>query len=298
MSDSITVRNFYAEIDALRDFEKKFKEHKEVEFKKEDFGVEVWLPVDKLVVDEEVQRTLMPSQVKKIVNDFSPQAFGRLTVSKCGDSDLYYIQNGQHRAESARLLGIREVPCIVVDSKTQQQQATNFIKINQNAMQVSALDKYRIGHKAGVKEWCRVKEVVEDRCGLEVGSGQNKINAIGSIYKYLNDAKLESSIEVKMNTLEHALNILNGSVGVDGICQISILGMCIFVREYISTDIITVEDAIKRFKSLDVRGLITKAQTLKANGTRTKIVTYFAWLLYTEYNRGLKTNKLPLRIDI
>lgn len=293
---AIEVRNLYAEVDALREFEFRIKNGDTSKtYSRSDFGVEEWIDIEKLVVDADVQRSLMPSQVKKIMKDFSPSAFGRITVSKVGE--FYNIHDGQHRAEVARLLGIKSVPVIVVDAPTKKDEAINFIKINENSMQVSCIDKYRIGWRAGVEEWCRVKEVVEDRCGLEVGTGANKVNAVGSIYKYINTSTLQSSLESKMDTLERSLNILNSTVGVDGICQISLLGMNMFVREYINTNIITIDDAIRRFKSLDVRSLISQAQTLRANGTKSRIISYFAWLLVSEYNNGLRTNKLPLRIE-
>ena len=262
---------------------------------KDAFGAEKWIPIDLLVVDSDVQRTLMEHQVKKIMRDFTPSAFGRVTVSQRGE--YYIISDGQHRAEALRRLGGKVVPCIVVDSSGVKDDATNFIRINESSMQVSAIDKYRIGCKAEVAEWVRVREVVENRCGLKVGTGQGAVSAISSIYKYINAPTLIASVHQKMDTMTVALKILDKAVGIDSIMQTSILAMCILVREYIETGITTEEKFINRIKNVNVKQLISTAQTLKSNGTRGRVVTYLAWLIYCEYNNGLRDNKLPARIE-
>ncbi|MEG0908788.1 MAG: ParB N-terminal domain-containing protein [Bacilli bacterium] len=265
------------------------------DFNKDSFGVEEWIPIDLLMVEEETQRTLMEHQVKKIMREFTPSAFGRVTVSQRGDG--YIIADGQHRTEAIRRLGGQMVPCVVVDSSGTKDDARNFIRINENSMQVSAIDKYRIGCKAEIAEWQRVKEVVEDRCNLKVGTGSGVVSAISSIYKYINSPTLIASVHQKMDTMEVALRLLNNAVGVDSIMQTSILAMCILVREYIETNITTEEKFTQRLSNINVKHLIATAQTLKSNGTRGKVVTYLAWLIYTEYNVGLKSNKLPARIE-
>jgi hypothetical protein len=277
---------------------KQYEQHKlNQSFSKEDFGKEVWIDTHLLDVDPDVQRDLQESQVKKIMRGFTPTAFGRLIVNK-RPNGYYYVNDGQHRLESARRLNLSQVPCIVVGAETHRDEAINFIKINETSAQVKSGDKYRIGVSAGVEEWMRVKEVL-DAVGLQGGTGANKVNALSTIYKQVNQSTLLSNIDTNIEVMIKTLRILSGAFGIDGVNHITIAGMVIFVRHYIQTEIITNHDAISRFKNVDIRALICKFNDMKENSSKGKVTSYFAYLLWTEYNRGLRDkNKLPLRIEI
>lgn len=262
---------------------------------REDFGYEDWIPLDLLKVDINAQRNLMESQVEKILKNFTPASFGRITVSKRSDG-FYYVQNGQHRVEALRRLKLKEAPCIVVNSNSLKEEAGNFIRINENSASVSSIDKYRIGVSAGDENWLRVKEVIE-YCDFHVSTNPSQgISAISSIHKYINSPTLVSSKRSKMETMKKSLYILKESVSIESIVQTSILAMCIFTREYIDTNIITEQQAIDKFKDIDIKGLVKIAQTMKSNATHGRVISYLAWLLFSEYNKGSK-KKLPLRIQ-
>ena len=88
-----------------------------INYSRECFGVEKWISLDKLNIDLRTQRNLMEGQVKKIVKEFSPSAFGRIIISMNPDENgKHHIQDGQHRVAALKLLGYEEAPCIMVDA--------------------------------------------------------------------------------------------------------------------------------------------------------------------------------------
>lgn len=261
------------------------------QFPRESFGVEEWIPLDKLNIDLQAQRNLMESQVKKIMKDFTPSALGRIIVSKKVDeAGKHHIQDGQHRAEALRLLGFKEAPCVVVDTETVKHEAENFLLINLNSAAVSSLDKYRIGVSANVPEYVNIKECL-DAVGLEAGNGEKKISAVASISSYINAPAKEEARAKKRATMKNALEILKETVGVVNINQTSILAMCIFCKHFVDNGYTEKEAVIEKFKDMDIITLIKNAQAWKNNSARGKVVTYLAYLLCEEYNKGLKGKK-------
>ena len=279
------------------DVDKEFGESllsKNIKYTKEMFGTEEWIPVDKIKIDLKVQRELQKTHVEKIANKFDPSAFGRLTVNLREDG-YYYCTNGQHRLEALRLKQIKEAPCVVVDLYDIQEEGQNFIKVNEQSAKVSTLDKYRIGVHSNVVQWLRVKEVI-DHVGLEAGTGVNKINCVGVLYKYINKVKSQTSIDTNIQILKITLHILKSSFGVEGITGIMVTSMATFVRHYVITGDATIEESIKRFSKCNYKEYGTKANQMKEkSGGRGKIINYIAFLLYSDYNKN-KKNKLQPKI--
>ena len=278
-----------ARIKALRD----------IEFDAKDFGVEMWIPTEKLMIDEETQRGIMISQVEKIINEFNPSSLGRITVSKRKDG--YYVTNGQHRLIALRKIGIDKAPCIVIENPYEEEKdmkkfdAINFLEINQNSQAVRAIDKYRIGVSAQLEDWLRVKQVIEEN-GLRAGTTRNSINALACIHRYINSSKNPKTITKKKNQMSKAIKILNETVGVPEITHVSLQAMCIIIREYVDTKITTVDKIITRFNKIEMQKLLSTAITMKNNGTQKNVVTGLAQMLVQEYNNKCRRpeDRLPM----
>lgn len=266
-----------------------------VKYEKHMFGEDKWIDVNKIKIDIAVQREMQESHVSKILKKFDPQAFGRLTVSPREDG-YYYCSDGQHRLECAKRLGLKEVPCVVINNYSLKEEGESFIKVNEVSAKVSALDKYRIGVSSEIVEWLRVKECL-DFVGLEAGTGVNKISCISIIYKSINSATLLSSIDKNMFVAKRTLYILKHIVGTKGITNQMYNGMSIFVRHYILTGETDVNTTIERLSKVDYKAITSKAQDMKENSTKGKIDSYVAYLFWVEYNKGYKV-KLPLKIEI
>lgn len=279
-----------ARIKALRD----------IEFNTKDFGVETWIPTEQLMIDEETQRGIMISQVEKIINEFNPSSLGRITVSKRKDG--YYVTNGQHRLIALRKIGIDKAPCIVIENPYEEEKdmkrfdAINFLEINQNSQAVRAIDKYRIGVSAQLSDWLNVKQVIEEN-GLRAGTTRNSVNALACIHRYINSSKNPKTITKKKKQMSKAIKILKETVGVPEITHISLQAMCIIVREYVDTNLTTIDKIITRFNRIEMQKLLSTAITMKNNGTQKNVVTGLAQMLVQEYNNKCRRPEDRLPID-
>ena len=246
----------------------KVEELKKIAFKEDGFGVEEWIDVDKLHIDQDTQRSLLISQVERIIKDFDPVSFGRISVSKRNDG--YFVTDGQHRAYVAKLIGLKKVPCIVSENpnlgekEVKKFDAVNFLNINQNSQSVKPIDKYRVGVSAQVPEWLNVKEVIEDN-GLQAGTTKNDINALSCIYRYVNGSSKITTVEKKKEHMKK------------------------------DTGYTTEEKLIERFKDIEMSKFLSMAITLKNGHLQKNIVTSLAYVLGKEYNRvSPKKEQIPV----
>jgi hypothetical protein len=276
----------------------KVEELKKIAFKEDGFGVEEWIDVDKLHIDQDTQRSLLISQVERIIKDFDPVSFGRISVSKRNDG--YFVTDGQHRAYVAKLIGLKKVPCIVSENpnlgekEVKKFDAVNFLNINQNSQSVKPIDKYRVGVSAQVPEWLNVKEVIEDN-GLQAGTTKNDINALSCIYRYVNGSSKITTVEKKKEHMKKAIHILKETVGVSEITHISLQAICILIREFVDTGYTTEEKLIERFKDIEMSNFLSMAITLKNGHLQKNIVTSLAYVLGKEYNRvSPKKEQIPI----
>lgn len=278
----------------------RIKALRNIEFDAKDFGVEMWIPTEELMIDEETQRGIMISQVEKIINEFNPSSFGRITVSKRADG--YYVTNGQHRLIALRKIGIDKAPCIVIENPYKDEKemrkfdAINFLEINQNSQAVRAIDKYRIGVSAQLEDWLRVKQVIEEN-GLRAGTTRNSVNALACIHRYINSSKNPKTITKKKKQMSKAIKILNETVGVPEITHVSLQAMCIIIREYVDTEITTIEKIITKFNKIEIQKLLSTAITMKNNGTQKNVVTGLAQMLVQEYNNKCRRKEERLPMD-
>ena len=269
---------------------------KPIKYTREMFGIDMWIPVDKLKVDIRVQRELQDTHVDKLQKKFDPAAFGRISVSLREDG-YYYVQDGQHRVALAKAVGLTEVPCIVQSLESLRDEGRAFIKINENSAKITGVDKYRIGVASEVIEYMRIKECV-DYAGLRIGTGVNAINCVSCIYRAINQATLLSSIEANMRSMKKTLYILNKCYGVEGINHLTVQGMFLFAKTYLEAGYTDVETCINRFNNINIKDLIARAYDMKNNG-KGRTISYVAYLFLVEYNKKLKpTNKLPMHIEV
>ena len=269
---------------------------KPIKYTREMFGIDMWIPIDKLKVDIRVQRELQETHVDKLHKKFDPAAFGRISVSPREDG-YYYVQDGQHRVALAKAVGLTEVPCIVHSLESLRDEGRAFIKINENSAKITGVDKYRIGVASEVVEYLRIKECV-DYAGLRIGTGINCINCVSAIYRSVNSATLLSSIEANMRSMKKTLYILNKCYGVEGINHLTVQGMFLFAKTYLEAGYTDVETCINRFNNINIKDLIARAYDMKNNG-KGRTISYVAYLFLVEYNKKLKpTNKLPMHIEV
>ncbi|SOE00631.1 ParB N-terminal domain-containing protein [Caenispirillum bisanense] len=138
-----------------------------------------WLPTDTLVVDERYQRSITKDgwkRIRKMAAAFAWQKFGVLLVSEGDRIGDHAVFDGQHRLETARLLKLPEVPCIIVDAPDLAAQAVAFKGVNKDRIGVTRVNIFWADHAAGVPQAVAIKELC-DACGVvisRVGTGRQK----------------------------------------------------------------------------------------------------------------------------
>lgn len=102
------------------------------------------MPVAKLTVDPDIQRTVDKIRVDKIVQDFQWEALGTIVVSKRDDGTCHVI-DGQHRVAAVQAAGYgdRSIACLVYENLTRPEEAAMFRRLN-NTRQVQPIDRFRV----------------------------------------------------------------------------------------------------------------------------------------------------------
>ena len=134
-----------------------------------------WLVVDDLQVDQRYQRDLSEVQVRKIVKDFDPDAFGVITVSSRGSGGMFVV-DGQHRLAALRHMGwgAQRVPCIVYRSLTLEDEAKVFYLPQTTRKYMTPAQKFRARLIAGEPNAIAIKEMVESfGYSLNLGNGSS-----------------------------------------------------------------------------------------------------------------------------
>lgn len=267
-------------------------------YKKEMFGKEQWLPISDIKVDIAVQRDLQEHHVQKIVRKFDPTAFGRLMVTQREDGN-YYCTDGQHRLRALETLGFDYAPCVVIQLCSLKDEGLNFINVNEQSAKVSNIDKYRIGVSSEIAGWLAVKECI-DFIGGKVGTGDECVSCVGVIYKHINNSKLETSRQRDIDIMKKTLLVLQKLYGMKGINDKMVKSMAYFIKVHVyENDDTTTSEILEKLKGSNYKDFLSRAQDMRENNAkRGKIVSYIAFLIYTEYNNKLKKNRLPLRINI
>lgn len=144
--------------------------------------VEMIAPND-LRVDPELQRRRDQAHCNRIGKAFDPALFGVLRVSRREDGK-YYIEDGQHRAEGARIAGRGHVPvpCLVEVGLSRADEAKRFVGVNSTTKRPTALDLFRIRIQAGDPKAVEINEVIAT-AGLSVSmnGAQGTISAIAAV---------------------------------------------------------------------------------------------------------------------
>jgi hypothetical protein len=126
-----------------------------------------WIPISDLVVDNDYQRPISgagTSNVRKIAANFKWSCFAPVVVAQVGAK--FAIVDGQHRTTAAALIGIEEVPCMVI-SATPCEQALAFKEINGATTKMSRQAIHSASVAAGDKDAHELEDVAR-RAGVTI----------------------------------------------------------------------------------------------------------------------------------
>ncbi len=86
---------------------------------------------------------------------------------------VYFVIDGQHRLEAARVRGdIDQLPCVVLTYESVADEAANFVALNQQRKPLTKLDIFKAAIASGDKEACAIISAMED-AGLSVAPHAN-----------------------------------------------------------------------------------------------------------------------------
>jgi hypothetical protein len=142
-----------------------------------DFGPKpelAWLSVDVLYVDPAYQRTMESkrsiSLIERMLKAFRWSAFGVLKVAPTkseGIANRYALMDGQHRWTVAKRLGIKEVPCEIIQADAVSAQAQAFLDANLNRVIVNAYALHHAQMVAGDRDAGQVAQACAE-AGVEI----------------------------------------------------------------------------------------------------------------------------------
>jgi len=178
------------------------------------------VPVSDLVIDGDYQRDIKKnglSVVRKIAADFSWGRFGCLIVCRHG-KDSFKVIDGQHRAIAAISIGVKAVPCIVLEGNFEKsEEAANFIGINTARTALHSIDRFRAlvvaGDDVAVAADNALKSLgvsLEHNSGNDIGPNETRAaNTILDITRKHGSGILFSALELLMDAFPGENNILN-----------------------------------------------------------------------------------------
>ena len=129
-----------------------------------------WLSVDDLVVDNKYQRDTArrssKAQIEKIAREFAWRKFQPLTVAGL-TSGTFAVLDGQHRAAAARLVPVTHVPCYIVEAPELEAQASTFVAVNRDRLNVTPIQLHQALVAAGDTEARRIQAIC-DQAGVAI----------------------------------------------------------------------------------------------------------------------------------
>lgn len=144
----------------------------------------IWLPLEKLVLDDTYQRPLLRgnwTHIIKIASAFDWRRFTALQVAPISGG-RYAVIDGQHRAHAAALCGIRELPCLSMKMSLEDQ-ASAFSAINKDVTRVTAFHVFRAA-LASREHWALVADeaVREAGCKLMTSNKSSTEKKPGEVF--------------------------------------------------------------------------------------------------------------------
>lgn len=154
-----------------------------------------WLAVAKLSVDMAYQRSLETRRsqqlVANIAGNFRWSKFGAVLVAP-RPLGSFALLDGQHRVAGARQLGIAQVPCIVIEAASKEEQAQAFVGANRDRVAVTPYALHHALVAAGdpraraIARVCEAADVEIPRYPIPASNLKpNQTLALGTIGKLL-----------------------------------------------------------------------------------------------------------------
>lgn len=254
----------------------------------------VWIPVKNLsVVWAQSQRPLNEKHAQNIADNFDPEMFGTLSVTKPNGRGIYHTIDGHHRKVAVEKLwgGDEKVPCQVYDAEDPARAAKLFDHINSSRKNPNPIDLFKVRVTAKEEVEVAVNKVV-NKCGYVVATKHGKLeNAIACV-SALKAVYQSYGPEV----LENVLNLVKAIWGIQdqGATEAHIIrGFGEFLSEYRDIEWKRLRENIADKYAAPSRLQAAAKMGKEMHGG--KIPTEIKKLMVTAYNSGLRSSSKKLK---
>ncbi len=178
------------------------------------------VPIKNLVSNQDYQRSLSMSHVKKAVEDFDLNQINPIKVSR--RDGTYYVFNGQHTAEIVAMAsGSRDTPvwCMIYDDLEYVEEADIFANQMKNVKALHPVEIFKANCEAGNEKELTIKALVESYdLKISASTTPGTVAAVGTLEKIYDRhgySVLDRVISLIIMTWEgenksFSSNILNG----------------------------------------------------------------------------------------
>lgn len=243
---------------------------------------------EKLLIIDGYQRSLKAALVKAICKDFDPDALGILTVAP-RPNGRYAVIDGQHRLAAIRIMTPGAlVRCDVISDLSYQEEAKKFLRFNGTRVTNTATDKFRALLAEGNPAAIAIKSEVE-AIGYELPlrpRGQRlRDNEVGCI-----QALQEAYQSGNLRDILLVTRMAWGSASA-GTHNYIIFGLNILLNKY--HEQVNLDRLVAILQHEEPSALVAKA-TVRATSEGGHAKSHMARMLRDMYNKGLRTNRLPV----
>jgi hypothetical protein len=182
------------------------------------------IPLDSIVVDERVQREVLPTKLDTITAEFCWPGIDARPVVVSRRGGKYIVLDGQHRTLAVERQNLRPgtkehtIGAMVYENLTLEQEALLFLLLN-NQSKVHAASTFNVLVTAGVASAVEVNAVIT-RHGLRVGSNNKQFTAVGAALRI---ARWPNGLSTLNTTLDILTRAFPDPIGVNRPWQESIL---------------------------------------------------------------------------
>jgi hypothetical protein len=238
-------------------------------------------------------RPLSVPKIQRLARSFQLEAIGTVYLSLRSDGQ-YAILDGQHRIAAARLRGHTKLPALVFIDLSYEQEAALYVKFA-TVNQQTSLDKFRARIEAHEPMALDIVDVLES-IGLHISySGQveggiQAVIVLENLYRKGGRSHLRHVLTTIYRTWQGTPRAYNSQI---------VNGLSAFLLRY---EKLTIADdgvrldwqrLVSTLAHLTPDGLIAKATQLKGILSQSESNTVVGQVILSEYNRGLKTKRLP-----
>lgn len=247
-----------------------------------------WIPVKNLsIVWAEAQRPLNKGHARRITDNFDPDMFGTIAVTKPNGKGIYHVIDGQHRIVAVtEMYGQEEkVPCQVFDAVDPARAAQIFDEVNSGRRALQPVELFKVRVTAGKELQVEVNKIV-NKCGYFVGHrNANSLQCVGAL-----EGVYQSYGPL---VLEAVLRIYRKMWGEENVNSVIVRGIGMLLSEFRHIDFERLATAISG-KYTPAR-LLAAAKTAKemAGGTAPALIRD---ILVARYNATVRGDKNKLRV--